>query len=147
MKRARSHYGKCGGISVVLISHTASCLLMLSMIHITPQLLSAIFPNMPYWSISGGIYIIIIIMHIAFVVYFYVSRKYSVFALPISHIVFPFIFYCAMFLLWRFTHLWKAFETPWVGFVILVSFYYFLPIAVITSIISSIISLIIKLKQ
>ena len=127
---------------MTLVFHTLLCLLILTLVHITPQFLSAIFPNALNWS-SGASYIFMIIIHLASIVYFYVSKRYSVFALPLSHIVFPFIFYCAMLFLWKYSSLWKAFETPWESFVILVIFFYLLPIAVITFVIS----LIIKRKQ
>ena len=126
---------------MALILDTLMSLVMLILIHITPHLLSAIFPNMLDWS-RGSSFIFVFIIHIASIVYLYISKRLSVFAIPLSHIVFPFLFYCAMLFLWKYSTLWMAFETPWESFVSLVIFFYFLPIAAITFIISVIMKLI-----
>ena len=127
---------------MILITNTLLCLLALTLIFVTPHLFSALFSSGDSGAF-GGIVLISICIHIALIIYFYISRKYSVFALPLSHIIFPFLYYLIMLLLWRYSSIWKAFEAPWETFVSIVSVFYFLPISIITFVIS----LVIKLRR
>jgi len=125
---------------LILIIHTMLCLLAMALIFVTPHLFSALFPSGNI-GLSGGFVLLSIIIHIALLIYFYASRKYSVFALPLSHIVFPVLYYFVMMLLWKYSSVWKAFEASWESFVSILSVFYFLPISIITLVISIVIKL------
>jgi hypothetical protein len=126
--------------SMTLLLHSFLWIFILVTLTSTPHILSAFFPNI-FNETSGGVILVSICIHIALLVYFYLSKKYNLFALPISHAVSPLLFFFIMWFLWQHSSIWKAFETPWESFVIIISLIYFLPIAVITFIISLFIKL------
>ncbi|MDR2589997.1 MAG: hypothetical protein LBC71_03295 [Oscillospiraceae bacterium] len=128
---------------LMLILQTLICLLVLTILFTIPHLLSTVFPDVVNES-TGVPFFCTVFFHITLIVYFYVSKKYSLFALPLSHLVFPAIYYIIMLILWKHSSLWKAFEAPWEAYVSLFAVFYFLPISLITFIISLIIKLIKK---
>jgi hypothetical protein len=127
------------------IYHTLFCLLILTVTHTTPSVLSTLLPK-AFTAASdaiGGILLLAVLVHVAFIVYFYTSKKYCLFALPLSHVIFPFLHYFTMWLFFYNTSIWRIFETPLIGYAFLVGIFYFLPLFVLTLIIS----LIIKAKR
>ena len=122
---------------MTFVFHTLLCLLALSSVFITPHILSIFFPSI--FNESSGVYLIAVCVHIVIVIYFYMSRRYSLFSLPLSHGIVPVLFYFVMYFLWRYSSLWKGFETSWQSYVVLAGGLYFLPSSIVTLIISSVI--------
>ena len=118
-----------------IVAQISKSTLALVVIFTAPHIFSAFLPSLINES-SGWMFLLVICAHIAFVAYFYISKKHNLFVLPVCHIIFPFIFYLIMMFLWRYSTFWKGFETSWESYVILVGVFYFLPSAIITLIIS-----------
>jgi len=82
--------------------------------------------------------VILITLHIAFIIWFYISKKLTLFALPLSHLLFPFLFYFSLAWIRSYMPI-KPDPAGWEMFAIAAGFFYFLPFSVITLIISFVI--------
>ena len=122
------------------ILHTLLCVSILFLVLALPLILTAFFSK-TFEDLYRFWFYFSIFVHIVLIIYFYMSKKYSLFALPLSHILFPILFFFVTYP-FRLT-LSQATGSLWEGFVFISALYYFLPISVITFIIS----LIIKLKK
>jgi len=121
------------------IIHTFVCLLILSLILAAPLIIAQFFQDMIGSTLSDLSFIVAILAHIGLIVYFYLSKKYSLFALPLSHIISSVPLY---FIVWfTFTYAPTKWDTPWQPTVIVISMFYLFPIALITFIISLVIKL------
>ena len=124
---------------MTFFSQVRLCLFVLLFVFSIPDVLSAISPDVINETSGGNVFLFSICVHIALIIYFYLSKKFNVFVLPLSHVIFPFLFFCFMSFMWRYSTIWRGIHGPWQGYVFLLAVFYFLPIAVITLIISVII--------
>ena len=131
-----------GLISIVtLVLHMLFCLFVMLIVLAAPTLIISFIPNSFSGFIASVLFCLSIILHIAFIAYYYISNRYNIFALPLSNIIFPILFFLV-----TYPFRWILSQNTgslWEGFVAIVAMYYFLPIAAITFIIS----LIMKLRQ
>jgi len=118
---------------MVFTLHTFLCVLTLFLIIDLPFLFGAVYPR---FVISNPI--IYICLHLGFIIYFYVSKKFSLFSLPLGNLIFAFLFYFS--LAWVRTYMpVKPDPGGWEMFAIGAGFFYFLPVSIITFIISLVI--------
>ena len=122
---------------MIFILHTFLCVLILFLIIDLPFLIGAVYPK---FVLTDPL--ILICLHIVFIICFYVLKKFSLFSLPLSHLIFAVLFYFS--LAWIRPYMQTQPDPGgWEMFAIGAGFFYFLPVSIITFIIS----LIIKLKK
>jgi len=122
---------------MTLILHTLVCVAALFALSI-PYMLLELLP----WSSVSHITIIImlaisIIMHIT-LIFSYYKKGYNLFALPLSHVLFPVILYAVLHFMRSIIQI-SVCPAGWEAFAVVIAVYYMFPIAGLTLFVSIII--------
>jgi hypothetical protein len=98
---------------------------------------------LPAFSFTLPIILLILLMvHVGFIVWYYKTKKFALFALPLSHFIFPILFLYAHSLYWEYQNMSYSADPAGVLGLFLVVVFYFTPIIVTTFIISLVIKVI-----
>ena len=122
---------------MIFIAHTASCILILLLLWGIPVFCLEIFySNNPPSDVAFIVFFILLLTAHILIVIFYYRKGYSLFALPLSHFLFPFLHFVLMYLVHLLISQFTFNSSEWVLSWTAVAFIYFIPTAFITLIIS-----------
>jgi len=123
-----------GLIRMMFVKHMLICILVLFFAWLVPFFFTGIITGGDISeSLSTIILIAIVVTHIA-LIFFYYKRGFNLFALPLSHLIFPFFILALLFLFdIGFPNLMES-SDPF--YIMVTAVIYFLPVTLITAVIS-----------